>query len=99
VAFHVHGEFIFGFAKRALELREEMGDRLGVVPDVGAGAVAAAGADENAFPAPKVSVFLAQDGGDLRMARLELMASRASGGMVVEKSASLNAVVRDLSDA
>ena len=42
-----------------------MGHRLGVVPDVGAGAVAAAGVVAAAFPRPESAVGLAQNGGRL----------------------------------
>ena len=52
-----------GLAQRAFEGREEVRDGLGVVPDVGAGAVAAARVVAAAFPAPEPAVGLAQDGG------------------------------------
>ena len=49
-------------AQGALQFREQVRQGLGVVPDMGAGAVAAAGGHKAAFPGPDVAVFLAQHG-------------------------------------
>ena len=58
-----------GLAQRPLERREQVRDRLRVVPDVRAGAVAAAAGVAAALPRPEPSVVLAQDGRRLRGSR------------------------------
>ena len=52
----------FGLAQRPLERREEMAQRLLVVPDMGAAAFAGALADVLALPAPELAAFEADDG-------------------------------------
>ena len=55
-----------GLAQRPLQAREEVRDGLGVIPDVRAGAVAAARIVAATFPGPQLAVGLAHDRGRLQ---------------------------------
>ncbi len=59
-----------GVAQRSLQLGKEVRDRLGVVPDVRAGAVAATDRVAAALPVPEPAVGLALDGGRLEDAQV-----------------------------
>jgi hypothetical protein len=62
VAVFIHGAEEFGFAEGALETGEKMRKGLGVIPYVGARAVATATVGETSFPAPEIAVFKTEDG-------------------------------------
>ena len=77
VAGFIHGAAEFQFAQSGLELREKMRKRLGIVPDMRAGTVAAARIGETTFPTPDIAIFQTRSTvGDLRMAKLAETASR-----------------------
>ena len=60
VAALVHGAKVFEFAESAFEFWVQMRNGLRVVPDVRAGAVAAASVREAPLPSPKIAVFEAK---------------------------------------
>ena len=70
VAALVHGTDEFKVAQGSFQLRVEMRKGLGVIPHVGAGAVAASGVGEAAFPAPHVAVLLPQYRGRFKNAEV-----------------------------
>lgn len=70
-------------AERPLQRGEEVRDRLGVIPNVRAGARAAALAVSAPFPRPEAAVGLCNTVGDFRMVRFAATASMTSGGKVV----------------
>src|SRR5262249_55540451 len=53
----------FGLTQGAFERGEQVGNRLGVVPDVGAGAMAAPRIIATTLPGPELAIGLAQDCG------------------------------------
>ena len=66
----IHGTAQFQVAQSPLQLRVKMRKGLCVVPDVCAGAMAAAAIWGTAFPSPQISVFLAQNRGRLQNAQV-----------------------------
>ncbi len=85
VAGRVLGDVELGLAQSALQRGKQVGDGLRVVPDVRAGAVAAAGRVGAALPGPEAAVLLAQDrrrlqDGEIRGHRFHHL--RRQGGVV-----------------
>ena len=62
VAAAVHGSFEFGLAEGSFQLWIQVGQSLGIVPDVGTRSRTAAVVDEASLPGPGVAVFLQQQG-------------------------------------
>ena len=58
----VHGALQLLAAQGAFQRREQMRQGLRVIPNVGAGACAAAAVGEASFPGPDIAVFLSQNG-------------------------------------
>ena len=58
----IHGALEFKLAKGAFEIGKEMGKCLRIVPDVGAGTCTATAINKTPFPAPDVTIVLAQEG-------------------------------------